>query len=584
MEGELGKERRKATHYQIGHLVTLLLVLGVALALRLTAITWGLPDDTHLFSYHPDEFHSLRGALSLALGDLNPHFFNYGSLYLYLVGGAAAVFHGDVFTAIAHAVPGGPVLPEAIRVWTLDARLVTVLLSLATVVTVYLIARDLWGHGAGLAAALLMALMPLHVLQSHYATVDVPGAFFVTLALLFAVRMFQQPTVRTAAWAGAAAGLAASVKYSGAVVLVAPLTAWLVARIWLRPSQPASPPISALIVAPVAAFMAFALTSPYTFLDWQSAWRDISFELQHMRIGDDPAMMAIYPNGWLFHLHGLALGTGLVMLAASAIGLAAGLTAGRRELLPLLIFGLVAFALIGNTAVRYARYEMPLLPVLAVFAGGLVSDDLLRIARHRIGIWALAGVVAVVLVGSVYGAAAIDFRLLGELSAKRPAPAALQGETYRVLRGRNDALVAIEELVPPQGTIGLITEPWFHHPPVDYCNGGPALRSNPIWGAYRRPVRELVILGRNDEVLRESLPDVVVITGSEIDGPLRAGDEGARALMAALKESGYVLVAASQGLSRASQKRRPPASDWLYPFPRIELWARRAVTRTDTIR
>jgi hypothetical protein len=39
-----------------------------AAALRVVGLPWGLPDETHLFSYHPDEFHSLRGALALLLG------------------------------------------------------------------------------------------------------------------------------------------------------------------------------------------------------------------------------------------------------------------------------------------------------------------------------------------------------------------------------------------------------------------------------------------------------------------------------------------------------------------------------------
>ena len=38
----------------------------VAGALRVWGLKWDLPDATHLFSYHPDEYHSLRGLLSLA--------------------------------------------------------------------------------------------------------------------------------------------------------------------------------------------------------------------------------------------------------------------------------------------------------------------------------------------------------------------------------------------------------------------------------------------------------------------------------------------------------------------------------------
>ncbi len=535
----------------------LALVLVVAAALRLIGITWGLPDTTHLFSYHPDEFHSLRGAFSMAFGDLNPHFFNYGSLYLYLVGAAAALAHGGIFASISQAVPGGGVLAEAIRAWTLDARVVTVILGVGTVAVAYVLGREIWNHRAGLAAGLLLALAPLHVLHSHYATVDVPGAFFVALALLLAVRMVRVMTVRNAVWAGGACGLAASVKYSGALVLIAPLVAWVITSADARRGGADRPPIGALVLPPIAALAAFALTSPYTFLDWSEAWRSISFEMGHMRTGDDPWMMAAWPNGWLFHLSGLALGTGFIMLAASAVGLASGLAVGRREVAVLLAFGLVAFAVIGNAAVRYARYEMPLLPVVAVLAGGLVSDDLFAMVRGRLPAWGMAAAITALLAASAWGAAVLDQRLLRELVLPDARELALQ---------------AIEREVPSDGTLGLISEPWFYQPPVDYCNGGEALCSNPTWREYRRPVRGLLVLGLDPDRLLLERPAAMVVTGWEIDGPLRGDDPEARAFMDALAQTGYEVSSFGGAMSGWSQRSRPPASDWLYPFVRVELW------------
>jgi hypothetical protein len=252
-------------------------VIALAAALRLYAFTWGLPDETHMFSYHPDEFHSLRGALSLAMGDPNPHFFNYGSLYLYLVAIAAMIGSPGVFASVAGATAGGPELPAAIQAWTLDARVVTLILSLATVYVVYLIAARIWGHRAGLLAAGALAVMPLHVVHSHYATVDVPGAFFVALALYFAVRIVDQPTGRNLIWAGVASGLAASVKYSGGLVIVAPLVAWMLADARPRWQAPV------IIIACAAA--AFVVTSPYTILDGGNAWRDIGPHAHGRRCG-----------------------------------------------------------------------------------------------------------------------------------------------------------------------------------------------------------------------------------------------------------------------------------------------------------
>lgn len=545
-------------------LVGLAAVLAVGLTLRLVGLTWGLPDATHLFSYHPDEFHSLRGAFALAFGDANPHFFNYGSLYLYLVALAAALAHGDLFASVAQAVPGGPALPEAVRAWTLDARVITVIMALGTIVVVGGIARALWGERAGLTAALLLALAPLHVLHSHYATVDVPGTFFVALALLFSVRMMKAHALRNAVGAGVAAGLAASVKYSGGLVLVAPLTAWGIAWWQTRTAEAVErPPLPALLLLPVLALAAFAATSPYTFLDWPNAWRDISFELAHMRTGDDPWLLAIYPSGWVFHLSGLALGTGFAMLAAAAVGLAVVIAEGHHTSAPLVVFALVGFAVTAGAQVRYARYEIALLPVVAVLAAGVLSLERRNDGSTALMAVARALTIALLLVGSVTGAALVDQALLRAL---------VQPDA------RDVGLQVIAARVPPDGRVGLLTEPWFHHPPVDYCNGGVALRGNPLWGAYRRPLRELVILGTDAEALRHELPDGVVVTGWEVDAALYAGDARTVAFMAALDEAGYEPTAAP-GAAAWRPGVRPPASDWLYPFPRVAIYLRRPTPR-----
>ncbi len=546
---------------KFGRMAGLALVLGVALALRLIGLTWGLPDSTHLFSCHPDEFHSLRGALSLALGDANPHFFNYGSLYLYLVAAAAALAGPALFASIATATPGGPVLPEVLRVWTLDARVVTVILAVGTVAVVYATARRIWGHREGLAAGILLALAPLHVLQSHYATVDVPGAFFTALACYFAVSMVGEASWRNVLWAGAAAGLAASVKYSGGVAVVAPLAAWL--AVWLRDrNTEQAPPWTMLPALAGAVLVAFAATSPYTFIDWPSAWRDISFEMQHMRTGDDPAMIALYPSGWAFQFGNLTMGTGYVMLSAAAIGLAASLAVGRRQSWPLLAFGLVAFAMVAGSEVRYARYAVPLLPIVAVLAAGVVSDDVLAAVAGRWATWGTAAAVAVVMAGSVLAAGLMDHRILSELV---------------MTDARAEALELIEQEVPVEGTIGLITEPWFYQPPVDYCNGGAALRGKPLWAAYGQPVREIAVLGLDADALRDAAPDTMVLTGVEIGVGLAAGEPRAEAFVAALREQGYRPVGEFGGGAWGVGDGRPVAQDLSYPFPWIEVWVREAM-------
>ncbi|MGE5531823.1 MAG: glycosyltransferase family 39 protein, partial [Bacteroidota bacterium] len=204
-------------------MLTVILALGAVV--RYLGIFWGLPDSTHIFSYHPDEFHSLRGALSLILtGDFNPHFFNYGSLYLYLVSLAALLADSS---AVGNVTADG--LTQMLRDWTIAARNLNLVCALLTILVVYFTARSLFGRRLGILAAFTTAVLPLHVLHSDYATVDVPQTLFIALALLFSVKIGKRPRTADYLYAGLFAGLAASVKYNGGLVIIAPLIAHFVA-------------------------------------------------------------------------------------------------------------------------------------------------------------------------------------------------------------------------------------------------------------------------------------------------------------------------------------------------------------------
>ncbi len=523
-------------------------VLALAAALRLYAFTWGLPDDTHMFSYHPDEFHSLRGALSLATGDLNPHFFNYGSLYLYLVAIACMIGSPGIFASLSTAAIGGPEIPAALRAFTFDARVVTVILGIATVYVVYLTARHVWGHRAGLLASSALAIMPLHVVHSHYATVDVPGAFFVALTLYFSVRLLDEPTRRNLIWAGIAAGLAASVKYSGGLVIVAPLLAWYLTLRKADDNQRVAWR-EALTIAGCAA-AAFALTSPYTFLDWGNAWRDISFEMAHMRTGDDLAAMAADPNGWWFHLKQLNLALTWPLLAVAIWSGAAGILQRRRSVITLVVFAALAFIVIGSAQVRYARYEMVLLPVVAVLIGWVAQRTGLRLKDDAPK--AIGG--PIICVGFVAAAwlSVLWLMVMGHVGFDDP---------------RQTIASWAKGVVADGGTIGLVSEPWFHHPPLDYCNGGPALRSNPIWGAYRRPVADFVVTGLDPNAIREPLPRAFIF--SEYD--MAAPPEQVSAFQQTLLKnySNWWKSDSGTGIWWTTILSPSAAHDWLYPFPVI---------------
>jgi hypothetical protein len=549
------------------------LVLIAAAALRLWGVRWGLPDSTHLFSYHPDEFHSLRGVLSLATGDLNPHFFNYGSLYLYVVSALCAIAHSSLVFGLDIGA-----LPEAIRVFTLDARIVSAAAGVTTVYVVYLIGRRLASERTGLVAAAALAVMPLHVLNCHYGTVDVTQTLFIALCLYFTLGIIEGEGIRAWALAGAMAGLAASTKYNGILVLIAPVAAGA-----LRPRPyPArcagAPPDTRLRRGPGgerqtangdedggrdgprfhlrrvilgalacfgAALIAFAVTSPYTLLAWAEAKKDIIFELAHMRNGEADAL-AVWPNGWLFHLY---ISAALLPVAVALAGPVA-----RRRLAPVLAFGLVWYPMISMARVRYARYGLPLDMLGALALGALCAGDWpVKLRRLQPLAWTTVGLMVLTW---------------GAISAQRDLE--LGGPTTQ-----DSMLAAILASVPTDRSVGMISEPWFDMPPLDYCNGGEALRKNPIWSRFRRPLREIVVTGMDAQRVRDLHPWAFVLSDVGFFYRRDAGDAGV--------EEVWRAITSEQPLEDLHRERRswlgdslfqrPLASDSRYACPDLRLYA-----------
>ena len=163
------------------------LLLALALAVRAVGLTWGLPNAGRWYSYHPDEsVNQIVGAVvHLLQGDWNPHFFNYPSLSIYATW---LVYQGLAIFGLTTVAPA-PTYPwPLVRDIIFAGRLLSVVCGAGTAALSYGVARQLGlGRGA-LVAGVIVALLPGLVQHSHYATVDVPATFLVTLCVWLALR------------------------------------------------------------------------------------------------------------------------------------------------------------------------------------------------------------------------------------------------------------------------------------------------------------------------------------------------------------------------------------------------------------
>jgi 4-amino-4-deoxy-L-arabinose transferase-like glycosyltransferase len=337
--------------------------LGLPLALVAAAILrfWGLGQGVP-FSVQVDEPEVLvRAVHMMKTGNLNPHFFDYPSLYMYLQGlVAVARFLVGAMRGEWASLAQAP--PEAFYLW---GRAVTAVLGTATVWVVYR-AGTRWGRRTALLAAVMFAAMPLHVRESHYVLTDVPSTFFVMLTLLLSLRAHERSTAWSFALAGGAAGLAAGTKYNAALAGLIPVVACV-----MTPAALPSRRVAAMSVAAAMA-IAFLAVAPYSFLDLPT------FLNQFARLSSEYRTPISTPGPvWLIYMkhlrNALEWPGSVVVVAGLALGvyrIAAG--PDRLKWMVATLFPAAYFYFISNQNISYGRYLLPLLPFLSLLGAAAV--------------------------------------------------------------------------------------------------------------------------------------------------------------------------------------------------------------------
>jgi 4-amino-4-deoxy-L-arabinose transferase-like glycosyltransferase len=349
--------------------LSLALVVALAFALRVWHLGSGIP-----FAVGIDEPAIMTTVLRMMKsGDFNPHFFEYPTGYIYVQLGMAIVYF--IFGAMRHwwstVAAVGP------SDFYLAGRLVTVVLGSATVVLVHQIGMR-WGARHALLAAGLMAVMPMHVRESHFVLTDVPLTFCVALTFLLSLRAVEKPTLVAFVLAGAAAGLSAGVKYNGLMAVSMPLAAALLAGHGRHGAM------GRALAAGTACIAAFFVTTPYAILALPAFLDGFANQARAFS-----SRQASAEPSWLVYLKHLrqAFGWPAALLAASGFVLsllrAVKGPAHARWVL-LILFPLVYFYLITGWSFLFARYALPLVPFIALWAAVATISGVSLLRRFNI--------------------------------------------------------------------------------------------------------------------------------------------------------------------------------------------------------
>jgi YYY domain-containing protein len=356
----------------------LLALFLFALGVRLFRLDW---DQYHF--YHPDEraVASAVNNLSFSPLQLNPKWFNYGTLPFYVT---------KTVTSVLSTARGWMGNPDR---WysgydgsIITARALSAVWGAAAILLVGILGARLYGQRVALLAAFLLAAAVSHVQNSHFATNDIPLTTLVLAALYFLVRVVEEGRPRHYLLAGFLIGMAAATKFS-AMPLLLPLGVAGLVRWWREGSI--LRPFACLTGAAVAAGAGFFVAQPYAIIDFQRYVDAISEQSRMVRnAGEFPyTNQYIGVPKYLYELQEMVLwGMGPLLGLAALWGFLrrfGQVTRANGGAEIVLLSWVVPFFLInGWFDVKFPRYLLPIFPILVLWAA-VWLDDIAR--RGRLG-------------------------------------------------------------------------------------------------------------------------------------------------------------------------------------------------------
>lgn len=353
------------------------------------------------------------------LAPYNPHFFNYGSLPLYLLAlvtrGAAKV--GSVAPGLSSWQSADDLVHTN---WI--GRWMSALFDAGSLVALYRLGRQVFDSQIAILALAFGTFSVLEIQLSHFYAVDTVLTFFVLLTLLAAVHVVRTNSRRWYVVAGASLGAALATKTSAAPVLLplfaAPLlqvwkkSTWETrdgrrVQDWLNRYRSIAPLLNAnlgwLLISLIVTIAVFAICEPYGIIDHHQLLSDVQTQngiiVTHaipvpytIQFTNTTPYLYFLKNVIVWYL-GPALGVTAVV-ATLWLLLRNAFHKFESAQFILLLWVLPYFILTGRFWAKFDRYMLPILPLLSLFAAAF----LLLLYRQMPRRWRIAGRLSIAIV------------------------------------------------------------------------------------------------------------------------------------------------------------------------------------------
>ncbi len=346
---------------------TIWVIILIALVLRLSFLFFGLP---HGY-WHDEDFNISKSIRMAVTGDMNPHNFIYPSFLFYfmLIVGSAA---WCLFKFLGLA-PDWNLFwlsyNSDTTIFSILGRGSSVIIGIIIVWVTYKISKHVLGKYSFF-PTLLVAISPLCIVESQRFAPDIFMTMFVALSVLFAVKYYHKNKIKNLLLSAIFAGFAASTKYLGGIVLVAPIVSQLYISRLTRKS------IRRIILAIIVTLLVFFIITPYILINPAQFVKNFAGNIFHMsegHLGFENRSIGLFQN---FYNLDYALGT--LGFIASIIGIFF-IPKEKRKLTIIILSFLIVFLLVMFFwKVVFARYTLLIVPIVAIGCGFFINKIALK--------------------------------------------------------------------------------------------------------------------------------------------------------------------------------------------------------------
>jgi hypothetical protein len=359
-------------------LLNILGIIVLGALLRFYKLDWG----QGIFA-HPDEYHIVGSVAQLTFpNQMNPHFFSYGTVIIYLIYFTQAIFR--YFSIILDSF--------------LIGRFYSALFSTLTILIVYKICLNIFTNKRfALVAAFLVGITPGLIQQAHFETPESALTFFLFGSLLFIIKFLKQDKIIFLILASVFLGLAMGVKISSIIFLL-PLIISIVMKSLPRNTSLKSLAsfakqiyetflkfIEPTIISFIVIILTLIIVAPYIFLDFPDFRGTLEYE-GGLAIGKIPVSYTrqfIDTIPVLFQLEKiLPYALGSLLLLFSLVGFLFFtinfIKKPKTEFAIVIITFLSLFLANAFLFAKWTRFIAPTFPFFAIFASFLLDKLYLR--------------------------------------------------------------------------------------------------------------------------------------------------------------------------------------------------------------